>query len=152
MLAIVTGEPRCFECRCPTSTDVIASRDAIDAAMSLSTPTEFADRLIGAVLTSDVGFVNALIAEYQSRDWSQPQESEPTSGAPPFTPSQSSVASNTFMTTSEVAEWLRLPSETVRYWRHVGKGPKSFKLPGSRRVLYAREDVEAFLAGNPVSV
>jgi excisionase family DNA binding protein len=49
-----------------------------------------------------------------------------------------------FMTTAEVAEALRTPSETVRYWRHVGKGPKSFKL--GRRVLYAAEDVEAFIA------
>lgn len=48
------------------------------------------------------------------------------------------------MTTTEVAEVLRTSAETVRYWRHVGKGPKSFK--AGRRVLYAREDVEAFLA------
>jgi len=49
-----------------------------------------------------------------------------------------------YMTTVEVAEALRAPVETVRYWRHVGKGPKSFKL--GRRVLYALEDVEAFIA------
>ncbi|MEQ6901813.1 helix-turn-helix domain-containing protein [Nocardioides sp. YIM 152588] len=52
----------------------------------------------------------------------------------------------TFLTTAEVAELLRTPTETVRYWRHVGKGPKSFKVPGGRRVLYAREDVEEFIA------
>lgn len=52
-----------------------------------------------------------------------------------------------FMTTAEVAELLRVPAETVRYWRHVGgKGPRSFKIPGGRRVLYAREDVDAFIA------
>jgi hypothetical protein len=39
-----------------------------------------------------------------------------------------------------------VPAETVRYWRHVGKGPKSFKVPGGRRVLYAVEDVESWLA------
>lgn len=39
---------------------------------------------------------------------------------------------------------LRTPAETVRYWRHVGKGPASFKI--GRRVLYARADVEAFIA------
>ncbi|MCW2736100.1 helix-turn-helix domain-containing protein [Nocardioides sp.] len=49
-----------------------------------------------------------------------------------------------YMTTTEVADLLRTPVETVRYWRHVSKGPKSFKV--GRRVLYAREDVEAFLA------
>jgi excisionase family DNA binding protein len=49
-----------------------------------------------------------------------------------------------YLTTAEVAETLRTPPETVRYWRHVGKGPKSFKV--GRRVLYAVEDVEAFIA------
>ena len=47
------------------------------------------------------------------------------------------------MTTAEVAELLRTPAETVRYWRHVGIGPRSFKV--GRRVLYDRKDVEAFL-------
>lgn len=50
-----------------------------------------------------------------------------------------------YMTTAEVAELVRAPAETVRYWRHVGKGPKSFKVPGGRRVLYSVEDVEAWL-------
>lgn len=49
-----------------------------------------------------------------------------------------------YLTTAEVAETLRAPVETVRYWRHVGKGPCSFKL--GRRVLYAAEDVETFIA------
>jgi len=49
-----------------------------------------------------------------------------------------------YLMTAEVAEELRTPLETVRYWRHVGKGPKSFKV--GRRVLYAAEDVEAFIA------
>lgn len=50
----------------------------------------------------------------------------------------------TYLTTAEVADLLRAPIETIRFWRHVGKGPKSFKM--GRRVLYAREDVEAFVA------
>jgi excisionase family DNA binding protein len=49
-----------------------------------------------------------------------------------------------YLTTGEVATLLRTPPETVRYWRHVGKGPKAFKV--GRRVLYAAEDVEAFIA------
>lgn len=49
-----------------------------------------------------------------------------------------------YLTTEEVAELCRTSPETVRYWKHVGKGPKSFKL--GRRVLYAAEDVEAFVA------
>jgi excisionase family DNA binding protein len=49
----------------------------------------------------------------------------------------------TFLTTQELAETLRTSPETVRFWRHSGKGPKSFKV--GRRVLYALEDVEAFI-------
>lgn len=49
-----------------------------------------------------------------------------------------------YMTTGEVADLLRTSPETVRFWRHVGKGPDSFK--AGRRVLYAREDVDAWLA------
>ena len=48
-----------------------------------------------------------------------------------------------YLTIAEVAEMLRMPVESVRYWRHAGKGPASFKL--GRRVLYAVEDVEAFV-------
>ena len=44
-----------------------------------------------------------------------------------------------YMTTAEVAETVRTPVETVRYWRHINKVPKSFKV--GRRVLYAVEDV-----------
>jgi len=51
--------------------------------------------------------------------------------------------SDTFMTTEEVAHALRAPVETVRYWRHVGQGPKSFKI--GRRVLYAADDIERFI-------
>lgn len=47
------------------------------------------------------------------------------------------------MTVNEVADLLRTSPETVRYWRHIGKGPKSFKV--GRRVLYAAADVEAFV-------
>jgi hypothetical protein len=47
------------------------------------------------------------------------------------------------LTTSEVSVMLRTPVETLRFWRHTGRGPKSIK-PG-RKVLYALEDVEAFI-------
>lgn len=55
------------------------------------------------------------------------------------------MSENTFMTTAEVAELLRVPPETARFWRHAGRGPKSFKIPGGRRVLYARADVEEWI-------
>lgn len=48
------------------------------------------------------------------------------------------------MTTAEVSEALRTPESTVRYWRHVGWGPRSFNI-GPRRVMYRRADVEAWL-------
>jgi DNA-binding transcriptional MerR regulator len=49
-----------------------------------------------------------------------------------------------YLTTAELAERFRTSAETIRYWRHIGKGPRSFK-PG-RRVLYLEQDVEAFEA------
>ncbi|WP_290715652.1 helix-turn-helix transcriptional regulator [Gordonia sp. UBA7599] len=48
------------------------------------------------------------------------------------------------MTTAEVAELLRTSPETVRYWRHIGSGPRSFKV--GRRVLYDSNDVTTWLA------
>jgi hypothetical protein len=47
-----------------------------------------------------------------------------------------------YLVTEELAARCRTTPETVRYWRNVGKGPRSFKL--GRRVLYAIEDVEAW--------
>jgi len=32
-----------------------------------------------------------------------------------------------YLTTDELATWLRTSPETVRYWRHIGKGPASFQ-------------------------
>lgn len=49
-----------------------------------------------------------------------------------------------YMTVNEVAELLRTPAGTLRYWRHLGKGPASFKL--GRRILYTRRDVEDYIA------
>lgn len=50
-----------------------------------------------------------------------------------------------YWTTSETSRFSRVPAETLRYYRHRGVGgPKSFKL--GRRVLYARSDVEAWIA------
>ena len=46
------------------------------------------------------------------------------------------------LTTEEVAAYFRTVPGTVRYWRHVGKGPRSFKV--GRRVLYRESDVRAW--------
>jgi excisionase family DNA binding protein len=50
----------------------------------------------------------------------------------------------TYVTTEELAKELRTSPETIRFWRHIGKGPASFK--AGRRVLYAREDIDAWIA------
>lgn len=49
------------------------------------------------------------------------------------------------LNTDEVAELTRVPPTTLRYWRHMGTGPKSFKM-GGRRVMYRRADVEAWIS------
>jgi len=47
------------------------------------------------------------------------------------------------LTTPEVALITRAPLSTLRYWRHIGVGPYSFKL--GRRVVYRRGDVTSWL-------
>jgi excisionase family DNA binding protein len=47
------------------------------------------------------------------------------------------------LTITEAAELLRAPVATLRYWRHLGTGPASFRL--GRRVLYRRDDVQAWV-------
>ncbi len=49
-----------------------------------------------------------------------------------------------YLITEEIAERFRTSPGTVRYWRHVGKGPKSFR--AGRRVLYRASDVDAWAA------
>lgn len=46
--------------------------------------------------------------------------------------------------TDQLAEILPVTADTLRYWRHIGKGPKSFKI-GGKKVYYRQEDVDAWL-------
>lgn len=48
------------------------------------------------------------------------------------------------LTTAEVAVMTRAPAATVRYWRHLGTGPRSFRV--GRRVVYRRHEVEQWLS------
>lgn len=48
-----------------------------------------------------------------------------------------------YLTTAEVADLCRTSPDTVRYWRHVGRGPRAFKV--GRRVLYDAEVVRGWL-------
>ena len=47
------------------------------------------------------------------------------------------------LTIAEAAQLLRAPVATLRYWRHLGTGPHSFRL--GRRVLYRRDDLHAWI-------
>ena len=48
------------------------------------------------------------------------------------------------LTTAQVAERLPwVPIGTLRYWRHVGKGPRSVRIHG--RVLYDADEVDAWI-------
>jgi excisionase family DNA binding protein len=47
------------------------------------------------------------------------------------------------LTISEAAELLRAPVATLRYWRHLGTGPRCFRL--GRRILYRRADLNAWV-------
>lgn len=47
-----------------------------------------------------------------------------------------------YLTTAEVAERYRTAASTVRYWRHVGYGPKGVRV--GRRVLYSEAELRRF--------
>jgi excisionase family DNA binding protein len=47
------------------------------------------------------------------------------------------------LTITEAAELLRAPVATLRYWRHLGTGPRSFRL--GRRVLYRADDLQVWI-------
>lgn len=43
----------------------------------------------------------------------------------------------------EAGEYIDRPMGSLRAWRHMGKGPKSFKLGG--RVTYRKSDLDAWI-------
>lgn len=47
------------------------------------------------------------------------------------------------LTTEEVGARLKVPAETVRYWRHVGTGPRAIKV--GRFVRYREDDLSTWL-------
>jgi predicted DNA-binding transcriptional regulator AlpA len=48
------------------------------------------------------------------------------------------------LNTHEVSALIRVPIATLRWWRHQGIGPRSFKL-GPRKIAYKESDVLAWL-------
>lgn len=47
-----------------------------------------------------------------------------------------------YLTTADVAARYRTAASTVRYWRHIGYGPKGVKV--GRRILYSQAEIERF--------
>ncbi len=47
------------------------------------------------------------------------------------------------LTLQEACAYLRIPEGTLRYWRHLGAGPRSFKI--GRHVRYWRADLVLWL-------
>jgi hypothetical protein len=47
------------------------------------------------------------------------------------------------LTLQETCRFLRVPEGTLRYWRHLGSGPRSFKI--GRHVRYWRTDLILWL-------
>lgn len=45
----------------------------------------------------------------------------------------------------DIAEIEGVEVSTARWRHHVGRGPRGFKMPGARRVLFHRDDVIAWL-------
>jgi DNA-binding transcriptional MerR regulator len=64
---------------------------------------------------------------------------------PDQTPSRehTAEAASELLTIVEAAQLLRAPVATLRYWRHLGTGPTSFRL--GRRVLYRRDDLHIWI-------
>ena len=52
-------------------------------------------------------------------------------------------ADDELLTMQEVADVVRVPVATLRYWRHLGTGPRSFRI--GRSVRYWRTEVFAWL-------
>jgi predicted DNA-binding transcriptional regulator AlpA len=52
-------------------------------------------------------------------------------------------ADDELLTIQEVADLVRVPVATLRYWRHLGTGPRSFRI--GRSVRYWRTEVFAWL-------
>ena len=64
---------------------------------------------------------------------------------------QVAVQSSGIMTTSEVADFLRVHPNTVRHWTNKGLLP-SFRLGTRRDRRFRREDVDDFLKQNNLAM
>lgn len=60
----------------------------------------------------------------------------------------SSILTKGGYSTPDAAAYLNLSVSTLEVWRCLGKGPRYCKI--GRRVIYRREDLDAFLASRIV--
>ena len=58
-------------------------------------------------------------------------------------PRQSTSPGDEMLTLQEACAYLRVPEGTLRYWRHLGSGPRSFKI--GRHVRYWKADLVLWL-------
>jgi predicted DNA-binding transcriptional regulator AlpA len=58
-------------------------------------------------------------------------------------PTLPATAAPEYVTTEEFAQLVRTSPATIRYWRHINKGPQAFRL--GRRALYDRAEVLAWV-------
>ncbi len=65
--------------------------------------------------------------------------SDTTTKRPTQTTGQTQLVGDKLLTIPEVAEMLRSTDATLRYWRHIGTGPRSFRV--GRHVRYRLSDV-----------
>ena len=56
---------------------------------------------------------------------------------------RSTALGDEMLTLAEACKLLRIPEGTLRYWRHLGAGPRSFKI--GRHVRYWRTDLVLWL-------
>ena len=54
--------------------------------------------------------------------------SDTTTKQPTQTTGQTQLVGDKLLTIPEVAEMLRSTDATLRYWRHIGTGPRSFRV------------------------
>jgi predicted DNA-binding transcriptional regulator AlpA len=59
------------------------------------------------------------------------------------TPPETPHANDELLTMQEVADVVRVPVATLRYWRYLGTGPRSFRI--GRSVRYWRTEVALWL-------
>lgn len=71
------------------------------------------------------------------------QHSKPARGRAPTSGMETPHAGDEMMTMKEVAAVVRVPVATLRYWRHLGTGPRSFRI--GRSVRYWRTEVWAWI-------